>query len=383
LATKTSGPLPRANGGVGGRTLRVARLPVTSDLNPYQSLLYEHLAYEGIEFAGNGDVGPRWLIKHRGEVDILHFHWCLHRLGEPDGVYREVPADAMTDDQLALARRRLATGVRRARELDYRVAWTVHEPWHLVEGHDFHRWSGALLAQHCDAIFVHDLEAAEVVRELEPAVEPTLVPVCHFGGFYPEGRSREEVRRELDIGADAFVFLAFGAMREDKELPGLLDAFGEVSGPAVLVVAGPPSERRTAASLARRAPRDPRVRFLPRRIPREQVAELFGASDCAVLARRKMWTSGSLALAMTLGCPVVAVDRPLVRGLVGDTGWYFDLDGPRSLSRAMGEALDAGTAEARSRGDAARQLMATGHEWSELAAITAAAMRRFVAQVPA
>jgi hypothetical protein len=345
LPTKTSGPLPRAEGGPDGWTLRVARLPVTSDANPYQSLLYEHLAHEGIEFAGDGDVEPRWLSEHRGDVDILHFHWCLHRLGEPDRGYREVSAEAMTEDQLALARRRLATGVRSARELDYRVAWTVHEPWHLVEGHEFHRWSGALLARHCDAIFVHDPEAAAVVRQLEPAVEPTLVPVCHFGGVYPEGRPRRKVRRELDIGADAFVFLAFGGMREDKELPELLEA--------------------------------------PRRIPTEQVAELFGASDCAVLARRKMWTSGSLALAMTLGCPVVAVDRPLVRGLVGDTGWYFDLDGPRSLSRAMGEALDAGTAEARSRGDAARQLMATGHEWSELAAITAAAMRRFVARIPA
>ena len=81
--------------------LRVARLPWTTDLNPYQRALYSSLERYGVDLIGTGELSSAWLERNRATVDVLHVHWKLHRLADraPMGADRA----AWVCDQLDIA----------------------------------------------------------------------------------------------------------------------------------------------------------------------------------------------------------------------------------------------------------------------------------------
>jgi len=87
---------------------------------------------------------------------------------------------------------------------------------------------------------------------------------------------------------------------------------------------------RLAAELDEAAERDCRIRFLPRFVRDERVANFFAAADVAVVPRRDGGTSGSLILALSFGVPVVAADRATYRELMadGEAGWLFEPGDP-------------------------------------------------------
>ena len=105
----------------------------------------------------------------------------------------------------------------------------------------------------------------------------------------------------------------------------------EAIAPAVF--AGRIKDERCARRVLSAASGDPRIRPLLGLVPSEQVAELFGAADAAVLARGEVWTSGSLILALSLGVPVIASRLSIHEDLVGDgeAGWLFEAGDRRSL----------------------------------------------------
>jgi glycosyltransferase involved in cell wall biosynthesis len=92
-------------------------------------------------------------------------------------------------------------------------------------------------------------------------------------------------------------------------------------------------------------------------VPDDQVAELFAASDVAVLSRGDGGTSGALVLALSLGVPVVAAATETYAQLSGDevTGWTFDPGDPRSLREALEHAACSEGAQRAAMGAAARR----------------------------
>ena len=59
----------------------IASFPAPIDRNPYQALLYRHLAAEGLLAEGAQRLSLGWLRRNRNRVAALHFHW-------PEGYYR-------------------------------------------------------------------------------------------------------------------------------------------------------------------------------------------------------------------------------------------------------------------------------------------------------
>ncbi len=348
----------------------VVSFPSILDTNPYQRLLYEQLAAHGFRVEPSGEFRVRWLFQARRRVDLLHFHW-------PQGYWRANDRRRLSGPvarwaYLALFAARIAA----AKALGYRIAWTIHQ----VHSHDgapsrVDRIGAKVLARASQVLIAHDAATAASARaELGRAArDVTVVPHGSYLGVYEPGRSRAEVRGELGIDGDRFVFLHLGDMRAYKDLAVLIAAFRSTDLPdATLVVAGAPADGATEASLEDAAAGDPRIVLRFGFVPEDGVSELYDAADAAVVARGDGGTSGSLILALSMGKAVVAADRPSYRTLIGvdAAGWLFAPGDSDSLRDALEDARRATPAElgGKSRAALAR---AERLDWTEIGGRTA------------
>ena len=356
-------------------TLRggVASLPPPLVANPYQRLLCEQLEELGLTLVEGARLKLGWLWRSRRSVDVLHFHW-------PQSYYRFRRGPRFI--RPAGPWLKLAAFVRRlepARRLGYLLVWTVHQVYpHETTSRRLDGGAGTALARRCDLLLAHDRSTARRVRDEfgVRAESVEIVPHASYGGVYRAGRTREEVRAELGIPLDAFVFLCFGELRAYKDLETVLRGFGEASLPhATLVVAGGVTDERTASCVRTVAATDPGVGALLDFVAYDRVAELFAACDAAVLARADGGTSGSLLLALSLDRLMVVPSMPAYQEIVAGTArWYFAPHDAASLGRALGTAA-SDPEGARDKGAAGRRVAAR-RTWPDAAASTARLITR-------
>ena len=352
---------------------RVASFPPVSSRNPYQRLLYDQLAGHGLELAEPEPLTLGWLRRSRRTVGVLHFHW-------PQGCWHAARGAAALRPLLSwvlllLFRVRL----RAARTLGYRIVWTIHQVYPHESANRRLDLAGArTLARAADVLVAHDRATAASARaELGRAAERVqVVPHGSYVGVYPRGRRRDLVRSELGIPAEAFVFLCLGDIRGYKRVELLLEAFRGLAAPdAVLVVAGTVVDEASGEAVRAAATADPRIVPLLGEVPVGRMAELFEASDAAVLPRGDGGTSGALILSLSLGVPVVAARTEVCSELLGGetAGWLFEPDDASSLRRSL-ETAAASPLVARMKRLAALK-RADGLRWSDTGARTAELMR--------
>ena len=349
---------------------RIACFPPILGTNPYQRLLYEQLEGHGIEVGDRTEFRIRWLVRNRRRIDLLHFHW-------PQGYWqpqrrRGIQSTAAEAAYLLLFLVRL----RAARLLGFRIAWTIHQ----VDPHErgtgrVDRIGSLALARASHVLLTHDRSTAAAARaELgEAAAHVCVVEHGSYIGVYPPGRPRAEVRGELGIGADQLVFLHLGDIRAYKDVERLLDAFRAADlGDAALGVAGKPIDAASERAFLEAAVSDDRIHALLGFVPDDRIAELYEAADIAVLARSDGGTSGSLILALSMGRPVVAADRPAYHELLyGEiAGWLFQPESTDSLAAALERAARAGAFERDAKGRAALA-RARGLNWVAIGRRTA------------
>jgi glycosyltransferase involved in cell wall biosynthesis len=338
----------------------------------YQRLLYGHLAAHGIEVLEGAHFKAGWLLANRHSVDILHFHW-------PERYYRRPRLSWL---KLGYFGARLVA----ARLLRYRLAWTIHQVYpHESVNRRLDRLAGRLLAHASHVLFAHDEQTAALARgELGAAARNVnVVPLGSFGGAHPPGRDRKSVRQELGIPPDAFVFLFFGRIRAYKGLETLLTAFASASLPqCALIIAGRPFDEASSEAVKAAAAADPRIKPLLRFIPDSDVAELFEASDAAVLPRSEGGTSGSLVLALSLGVPAIVSRQPAYEELIGQeaAGWLYEAGNAASLRSALERAAAKPDVAVKKRAAAAETMRDRG--WFEIAANVAEEMRRAASDRP-
>jgi beta-1,4-mannosyltransferase len=357
---------------IGAATV-VASYPASIVWNPYQALLYRHLANEGLTVVGTPRLCIGSLWRNRRRIDALHFHWPqeYYRYDRGSPTRRAV----LSWVRLAVFSFRIAA----ARLLGYRIVWTVHQLYpHETESQALERAAALVLARLSHYLIAHDRgTATALARELGAGGDKTcVIPHGSYIGVYPEGRPRNVVRAELGIPGDAFVVLSFGQVRKYKDLTLLVEAFERTAiNHGLLLIAGLPLDQREAQRLEEMTGGTPRVMTVLEYVPDDRVAELFRASDVAVSARGDGGTSGALILALSMGLPVVAASTAAYVELTGGgrAGWHFTPGSPDSLCAALrSAAADPRTraAKARSALEQARQLT-----WPEIAARTAPLLR--------
>jgi beta-1,4-mannosyltransferase len=355
--------------------VRIASFPPPIPQNPYQRLLYDGLAAEGVQLVPSAPLRFRWLLASRRGVDVLHFHW-------PEIYYRHRGAASRVDVALSWVRLGLfALRLRFARALGYVIVWTVHQ----VQPHEspsplLDRVGTRVLARASHLLVANDRATAELAStRFRLRRVPSVVPHGSYVGVYPPGRPRADVRRELGVDPDAFLILSLGHLRRYKGLGLLLDAFAATASllpDAVLVVAGLSLDAEGAEDLSAAARVDPRIKPLLGFVPDDRVAELFGAADAAVLARSDGGTSGALLLALSHGTPVIAGALPSYRELVSEdgAGWLYEPGDPRALAAAFEQAVAEPPAR-RAQRAAAASAQAEALRWDDSARLLAQLVR--------
>jgi beta-1,4-mannosyltransferase len=353
----------------------VACLPARLETNPYQRLLYEAVARQGVSVVDGVSLGVGSLLRHRGRVFILHIHW-------PEGFYRG--GRRRFKGQASLLVTAFVVRLVVARALGYHVIWTAHQVYPHERATPYaDRVAALALSRVASRLIAHDeTTRSSIERELgvRAARKTRVVPHGSYVGVYPEGRPQAEVRRELGLAEDDYVFLAFGHVRAYKGVSVVLEAFARLSAQAArLVVAGMPHDSHTERELRSAAAADPRIRLLLEYVPDERVAELFAAADAAVVARKDAGTSGALVLALSQGLPAVYPDASPYRELVGDAGWPF-AGGDAELAACLETAVSdrAGTTR---RATAARARMAP-YDWEAVARSTVAVFAEVLGRRP-
>jgi beta-1,4-mannosyltransferase len=364
---------------------RMARFPPPGvSVNPYLALLDNGLTSLGVVVVPDPALSMWWLWQSRAAVELLHFHWrvdahyaCLGREVDEETVALPRLQGIRSWLKLTSFTCRLAF----ARALGYRVAWTIHEVYPNETGlrpagaisRRLDRVAGRLLARFSNVVFAHEQGTARQAHAELGIKRVVVVPHGSYIDVYPSGRSRPDVRDELGIPDEAFVFLCFGDIRSDKALDLVVDAFRSTGGRnAVLVIAGRVKDESLRRRLVAVAERDRRIHLLFGLVPHHRVAELFGAADAAVLGRTEVWTSGSLILALSLGVPVVAARSSVHEELLGaeTAGWLFDPADRESLGRAL-QAARANPTETDAKGAAALRVARQLPTWRELAELIA------------
>jgi beta-1,4-mannosyltransferase len=350
----------------------IASFPAPIPQNPYQRVLYEHLAARGFSLEPSRRLRIAYLWSARRRVGFLHFHWPQPYYASPIGTGRV--RVLLSWVRIAL----LAVRLGAARALGYTIAWTVHEVLpHELLSRRLDLAAARLIAANSHVLIAHDEATARAVRDVLGAAgeRVAIIPHGSFAGVYPEGAGRQEGREQLGISDNAFVLLAFGHIRRYKDIPLLLEAFSELDENGVsLVIAGPVMDDDAANAVRERAASDRRIRAVLEFVPDDRVAELFALSDAAVITRRDGGTSGALVLALSFGVPVVVAASPdyvqLAAG--GAAAWTFEPGDVDSLSQALAAAASGADYEAKA---AAAQNRRHALGWDQVAEATAAALR--------
>jgi beta-1,4-mannosyltransferase len=317
-------------------SLKVGCFPYEPGQNPYQRLFAESLERSGISV---NRISPRKYLPLRfaasHDIDLLQLDW-------PHDWYQGRNAWSQ-----AVKRLMYWDGLRRIRRTP--VVWTAHN----LRAHDArddeyeHRMIQALIDV-CDGIIVLSGVSGELLRSEYKVPTGTIVEVVqhgHYIGVYPNSISRQAARAALGIAGDARVVLSLGRLQPYKGLEELLEAFCRTATPGdVLLLAGQAvspaysAQLRQAIGLLVRP--DVRVELRDVAVPDQDLQVYFNACDVVALPFRQVLNSGSLLLAMSFGCPIVAPRLGSIPEVACPEGWFgYDPTNAGGLGAALGAAL--------------------------------------------
>ena len=321
--------------------------------NPHQAQLAAALESHGVDVSmadANGVVPLLAAYWRAGWPEVVHLHWT-------DGIIL-----GRTSLKSVYRSLRFIGEVGLLKALGVRVVWTVHNLHGHESRHNRIEWlANLILVRLYDAVIVYHRSAAPLVaaafRMRGRARRKIVVsPAGNYVGAYPDTIDRAAARVQVGLGSEARVFLHFGLIRPYKGVLELLDAFHRLPGPRYrLLIAGRPSTDELAGQIRQRAAADPRVVLVLDRIPDDEIQRYMRAADVVVLPFKEILNSGSAALAMAFGKPVIAPRVGSIGEMLGERGGFlYDPSDPNGLAEALRQAGEADDLDVRGSENAAR-----------------------------
>ena len=159
----------------------------------------------------------------------------------------------------------------------------------------WHRWSMQCAYSFLSDAFVHDEVILDTVKPM-PNLQTVVLP--HGPQRFPKpSESREMTRKRLGIGEDAVVLLAFGHIRDNKNLQYAITALKEIPSAHLVVAGSRISTTQKPESyyieLAKSLGVAERCTWLIDYVSNAETANLFSASDLIVLTYSSSFRSAS------------------------------------------------------------------------------------------
>jgi glycosyltransferase involved in cell wall biosynthesis len=229
------------------------------------------------------------------------------------------------------------------------LAGGKHRIWgsylHLEE-RPFWKWVDSWLPRHCDLITCLSEDTRNDLIQRCPAANQknnVVVPMgIDTGRFASVRRTRQEVRRTLDIDDDEILVLFVGVLIPRKGIGDLIEAWRTV-GPhynnACMLIIGKPGVPHETELVTRLAEQDPRVTHMAG-VPYEEIPEYFLAADIFFFPTHLEGFGIVVGEAMACGIPVLTTNAKGVREVVNnETALIADIGRPDQLAEHLGHLL--------------------------------------------
>jgi glycosyltransferase involved in cell wall biosynthesis len=197
-----------------------------------------------------------------------------------------------------------------------------------------------------DDVFVHDAGEIDFGGGKPDCVRIHQIPHGPYA-YTAQPRPREAVRRELGLGDGDLVMLAFGQIRDGKNLDACIRALKDLPERVKLLVAGKADSNSQKGagfyrSLAEELGVENRCAWQIRYIENAEIPDLFSASDIVLLTYSKAFVSASgvFNTAMQFERPVIAAggDGPMRKAVCQyHTGRWVDDPTPGAIAMAAME----------------------------------------------
>lgn len=163
-----------------------------------------------------------------------------------------------------------------------------------------------LLLDSVNLVLFHEPEHAEEALKLFPFKTPyDIVPHMSYLDAYTSAIPAHDLRDKFHIPKAACVFLHFGSIRPNKNVPWVVDSFRRSTRDGMhLVIAGAPLTPELEFQIQESASQDPRITLHLENIKDEEITDFHQMANFAVVAS-KITTSGSLHLHLSYGLPVI------------------------------------------------------------------------------
>ena len=173
-------------------------------------------------------------------------------------------------------------------------------------------------ANRTDSVIVPTLAMQQRLRDIGVrvpiAVVPSSIDVAHFAG----GRRTQAARATLGARDGARIVLAVSRIAKEKHLELAIDAIAHVADARLAIVGDGPDRAALEARATGRGVRD-RVHFTGALEP-AALPDLYASSDAFVFPSPTETQGLVLAEALAAGLPIVAVDTPVNREVLGGFG---------------------------------------------------------------
>ncbi len=286
--------------------------------NRYIDVLVKSLRAAGVEV----EDWDKHFSRQQGE--IFHVHW-------PEVVLdiRARKYQLLRGEWIAF---QLFRTIRRIKRHGGRVVWTVHG----LAPHDRRFCESAflkkLMSRFIPCVDVALSLTSAGIAEIKKTI-PALNDVPHFVTRHPHYRGilgpaayNRDARVRFGISQDQKVFVFVGTLRPDKRPDLVARVFRDLpTDRAFLIMAGsaPADMAEIIAGLTKGRPN---IRLDLRRVPEEEVVELYSVSDILVFPGADYFNSGTIYTALSLDVPVVAAWSPSnleIQNIVGAQWLYL------------------------------------------------------------
>ena len=196
------------------------------------------------------------------------------------------------------------------------------------------------------------------LRAIGVSARIEVVPSGIELGLFATGRRRDDVRARYGASPTDRLALFVSRLAREKNVELLIEAFARVNDGSRLVLVGDGPARESLQALARQRGAAGRITFAGAQ-PRAALPDLYASADVFVFPSTSETQGLVLVEALAAGCPILAVDTPQTRDVLGTDAIFVPNDATQLAQQLAKMGVPPGHA-AREASSQAAQRFAIG-----------------------